>query len=572
MTYKKYILVINNNEDNRNILCRILGDSYNILKASNEEEALKMLERYGECISLILLDLVMLVLNGYEFLKVQQHIPVLKSIPVIITTQKYSDKDEIEALSKGAADFFTIPYNDLIIKHRVANIIKLRETAAFANVVEHDALTGLYNKEAFYERVSQILSRRDPKDKFDIICMDIENFKLVNDMFGENQGNQLLCYMAKVIKHIIEPINGICSRISGDIFAIFIPRIFGKEQQFVDSIQKYIYQYTTKFNIIIRFGIYQIYDYEDISVRAMCDRAKLACQTIKGMYDRYYVYYDEKLRNELLAQQEITGIMEEALNDGQFQVYFQPKCCLNTEKIVGAEALIRWKHPLKGFLHPAEFIPLFEKNGFITTLDLFVLEKSCQSLRKWIDQGYNAVPISVNISRVDIFNPNLPDIISGIVKKYNLETKYLHFEITETAYTENPRQLIDMVITLKLKGFIVEMDDFGSGYSSLNMLSDVPVDTLKLDMRFLKGNNSKDRSEDILDSIVHLAQKLNLSVIAEGIETKEDLDFLKSIGCKYGQGYYFSKPLPIDEFENIIKNIKENDANNLDDKDVPLEV
>ncbi|MEG1994075.1 MAG: EAL domain-containing protein, partial [Oscillospiraceae bacterium] len=190
---------------------------------------------------------------------------------------------------------------------------------------------------------------------------------------------------------------------------------------------------------------------------------------------------------------------------------------------------------------------------------LYVLEKTCQELRKWIDAGYNVVPISVNISRVDIYNPQLPEIISDIVNKYNLDTKYLHIEITESAYTENAKQLIDMVTSMKARGFVVEMDDFGSGYSSLNMLSDVPVDTLKLDMRFLRGNNSKNKSEDILDFIVNLAERLKLSVIAEGIETQIDLNFLRSIGCEFGQGYYFSKPLPSEDFEKLIKNIDKTD-------------
>ncbi|MEG1448384.1 MAG: EAL domain-containing protein [Oscillospiraceae bacterium] len=558
MIYKKYILVVDDNEVNRKILYRILSDTYNILQASNGKEALDVIEKYGENISLILLDLLMPVMDGYHFIERQQQIPLLKSIPVMITTQKDSDKDEIEALSKGAADFLTKPYNAALIKHRVANIIKLRETAAFVNVVEHDGLTGLYNKEAFYERVSQKLAHRDIKDEYDIICMDIENFKLVNDMFGEKEGDKLLCYVANAIKTTINPVNGIAARITGDIFVILLPRIFGHEQEFVSAIQKQLPEYTSKFNVIIRFGVYQIID-EDIPVRAMCDRAKLASHTIKGIYDQYYIYYDDKLRNTLLDEQEITGLMQEALNQGQFTVYFQPKCCLESEKIIGAEALVRWHHPQKGFLSPADFIPLFEKNGFITTLDLYVLEKTCQELRKWIDAGYNVVPISVNISRVDIYNPQLPEIISDIVNKYNLDTKYLHIEITESAYTENAKQLIDMVTSMKARGFVVEMDDFGSGYSSLNMLSDVPVDTLKLDMRFLRGNNSKNKSEDILDFIVNLAERLKLSVIAEGIETQIDLNFLRSIGCEFGQGYYFSKPLPSEDFEKLIKNIDKTD-------------
>ena len=547
---KRYVLVVDDNLVNRCLLSKILSDTYVVLEAENGRVALDILEKYGDSISVILLDLVMPVMNGYEFLEKQQSIPVLKSIPVIITTQKDTDSDEIEALSKGASDFLTKPYNATIIKHRVANIIKIRETAAFVKVVEHDALTGLYNKEAFYERVGQVLANKSSEDKFDIICIDVENFKLFNDMFGEEEGDKFLCKISDAIKSNLTDCQALASRITGDIFVVLIPSGDGQEKEFVKAVQEHIQGYTSKFNVILRFGIYEIVD-EDVSVRAMCDRAKLASQTIKGIYDRYYVYYDDEIRNTLMHQQELTGSMAEALNNEQFKVFYQPKFSLDKEELIGGEALIRWQHPEKGFMPPDEFIPLFEKNGFITSIDLYVFETTCRLVSKWQKLGYRIVPISVNISRVDIYNNDLPSILNKIVQKYDVDRKYIHLEITETAYTDNPRQLIDAVRTFKDNGFVLEMDDFGSGYSSLNMLSDVPVDMLKLDMKFLQSDS--DKNKDILNFIVGLAEKLNLSVIAEGIETKVELNFLRKIGCKYGQGYYFSKPLPIEEFEKIIE-------------------
>ena len=547
---KRYVLVVDDNLVNRCLLSKILSDTYVVLEAENGRVALDILEKYGDSISIILLDLVMPVMNGYEFLEKQQSIPVLKSIPVIITTQKDTDSDEIEALSKGASDFLTKPYNATIIKHRVANIIKIRETAAFVKVVEHDALTGLYNKEAFYERVGQILGSKSSEDKFDIICIDVENFKLFNDMFGEEEGDKFLCKISDAIKSNLTDCQALASRITGDIFVVLIPSGDGQEKEFVKAVQEHIQGYTSKFNVILRFGIYEIVD-EDVSVRAMCDRAKLASQTIKGIYDRYYVYYDDEIRNTLMHQQELTGSMAEALNNDQFKVFYQPKFSLDKEELIGGEALIRWQHPDKGFMPPDEFIPLFEKNGFITSIDLYVFETTCKLVSKWQKLGYRIVPISVNISRVDIYNNDLPSILNRIIEKYDIDRKYIHLEITETAYTDNPRQLIDAVKTFKDNGFVLEMDDFGSGYSSLNMLSDVPVDMLKLDMKFLQSDS--DKNKDILNFIVGLAEKLNLSVIAEGIETKVELNFLRKIGCKYGQGYYFSKPLPIEEFEKIIE-------------------
>ncbi|MEG2144092.1 MAG: EAL domain-containing protein, partial [Oscillospiraceae bacterium] len=304
-------------------------------------------------------------------------------------------------------------------------------------------------------------------------------------------------------------------------------------------------------NITVKYGVFSI-DNEKLSVGVMCDRALLAADGIKGHYGEFFAYYDDSIRQRLLKEQFINDNMEAALEAKQFEVYVQPKYSLRSDKIAGAEALVRWLHPQRGLMSPVEFIPLFEKNGFITRLDYFVWDKTCGLIRKWLDMGLEVVPISVNVSRADIYNPDLLENISGLLEKYNLEPARLHLEITETAYTENPKQIIESVKKLKRYGFIIEMDDFGTGYSSLNMLSELPIDVLKLDMKFIQNESKKDCSRNILSFIVSLAKWMNILVVAEGVETEEQVHHLKDMECNYVQGYYYARPMPWEEFQEVL--------------------
>jgi EAL domain-containing protein (putative c-di-GMP-specific phosphodiesterase class I) len=285
----------------------------------------------------------------------------------------------------------------------------------------------------------------------------------------------------------------------------------------------------------------------------MCDRAVMAANSIKGNYDVDIAYYDDSFREKMLYEQQITNYMEEALKTKQFQVYFQPKYQLESEKMAGAEALVRWIHPEEGFMSRGEFIPLFEKNGFITELDTFVWEETCRKIALWIETYGKYVPVSVNVSRKDIYKQDLPILLLNIVHKYGLEPKHLHLEITESAYTENPEQLISVVGKLKEEGFVIEMDDFGSGYSSLNMLAELPIDILKLDMKFVQNKGPHSKNESIMSCMIELAKKIDLIVVAEGVEEQKQIDMLREMKCDIVQGYYFSKPLPADDFEKRLE-------------------
>lgn len=550
MLSQKKILVVEDNEINRMMLKEILSSEYEVLEAGNGQEALLILKEYGERISLILLDIIMPVMDGYTFLSHIKTDQAYSSIPVIVTTQSDGESDEVAALSHGAADFVAKPYKPQIILHRVASIINLRETAAMINLIQYDRLTGLYSKEFFYQRVKDILVQHPEKD-YDIICSDIENFKLVNDIFGMPAGNRLLRGVAELYESKVGD-KGICGRFNADQFACLLERRSNYTDEMFIMAGMQVNDLSNAKNIVMKWGIYSVND-RKVPVEQMCDRALLAARSIKGQYGKYFARYDDELRSKLVQEQEITDSMESALKEEQFEVYLQPKYAIRDDRLVGAEALVRWNHPEWGFQSPAHFIPLFESNGFITKLDQYVWDKACAVIREWDNRGYAPISVSVNVSRADIYNADIADILMKIVQKYDLPPSRLHLEITESAYTENPDQIIDTVSQLRKRGFVIEMDDFGSGYSSLNMLNKMPIDILKLDMEFIQSETAKPVNQGILHFIMGLAHWMNLSVVAEGVETREQLERLREIGCDYVQGYYFARPMPAGEFEKLVK-------------------
>ncbi|WMI79831.1 EAL domain-containing protein [Anaerotignum sp. MB30-C6] len=559
MPLTKNILIVDDNKKNRQVLSKILCSQYNIIEAENGKEALEILNHHYKSISVILLDIVMPVMNGYELLAELRSDAFLSNIPVIVTSGNEEIDIEVNALSLGAHDFIQKPYLPDVIKHRVANTIYLRETACLISSVQKDALTGLYSKEYFYRLVEEIL-HNNPDKKYDIICADIERFKLVNELYGTKEGDALLRYVANMLQDKVQDL-GICGRIGGDVFAIIIDHQEEYEEEFFLESIEYINKLNASLNCVIKYGIYAIED-RTLPANIMCDRACLAVESIKGKYGTYCAFYDDTIRQKLLHEQFILSNMKSALTNKEFVVFYQPKFDLMTEAICSAEALVRWFHPEKGMIPPNEFIEIFENNGFITELDLYVWEEACKWIRSWIDRGNAPVPVSINMSRADIYNPNIDKILLDLLGKYKLNPSHIYLEITETAYTENSEQMVEVVSRLKKLGFLIEMDDFGSGYSSLNMLSELPIDVIKLDMRFVQNQDSSRNKRSIMSFVISLAKWMNLMVVAEGVETEEQVNLLKVLGCQRVQGYYFSKPLPLDSFEELIFRVNSNNADN----------
>lgn len=549
----KTILVVEDQEVNREILCQILAQEYEVLQAENGQAALDMLRQHGGDVALILLDIVMPVMDGYTFLSIVKADPALSPIPVIVTTQSDGDADEVAALSHGATDFVAKPYKPQIILHRVASLINLsslQKTAAMVSLFQTDRLTGLFSKEYFYQRIRETLAH-NPGREFDLICSNIENFKLINDAFGTQAADKLLCRFAEMLQNRIQG-RGICGRLNADRFACLVERHREyTDKLFQEDLERINAMLEIK-NIVVRWGIYPVAE-NPAPVEQMCDRALLTAESIKGKYGAYYAVYDDALRRQLQRRQQITDCMEAALVEKQFHIYLQPKYRVRDGALIGAEALVRWSHPEWGLQPPSEFIPLFEKNGFISKLDRYVWDAACALLRQWEDRGIPPLPISVNVSRADIFHADLTEVLLEIVTRHGVLPERLHLEITESAYAEALDRIIETTSCLRSLGFVIEMDDFGSGYSSLNMLSKLPVDILKLDMRFLQTEIEKSGNKGIIQFIMQLAHYMKLGVVAEGVETEEQLSHLRAINCDCVQGYYFARPMPVAEFEALME-------------------
>ena len=440
-------------------------------------------------------------------------------------------------------------FNSLVI-----NITPLKQTSE--NLIyrtSYDDLTGIYNKVVFYKKAQEMLFRH-PDIQFDILRINIERFKVINDLFGEEMGDRLLKHIAYSLESLDLPLY-VCGRLQSDHFVLCYSITDITCEKLVEEIKARTAEFELGYRIILDFGVYHVVSAEKIPVSVMCDRANMALHKVKGNYLVAYGEYDDKMRQHLVAEQAIVNEMNGALERQEFTVYLQPKYELHHDQIIGAEALVRWIHPQRGFISPGEFIPVFERNGFISKLDRYVWEETCRLLRKWLDAGHEPMPISVNVSRVDLYNCDLEEILVALLQKYNLPARLLELEITESAYMDNPHQIVDITNRLQAKGFVILMDDFGSGYSSLNMLKDVPVDVLKIDLKFLdsKDNAVSNRGNNILNSVVLMAKWLHMPVIAEGVETKQQVDFLKQIGCDNVQGYYFSRPVSVETYEEMVR-------------------
>lgn len=416
----------------------------------------------------------------------------------------------------------------------------------------HDVLTGIYNKERFYEKCREYFVA-NPTVEFYIICTDIKEFKMINDFFGTKFGDTVLTNFAYTLRNRLKlPDILVYGRLGNDIFGVLILKQHFNEQKFVTEAQNAFYysgRGHNSFQMINYVGVYEVTN-TNLPVSVMCDRARMAIASIKGDYHKRIAYYDNALRDNIMLEQELISDLGAAIAQEQFKMYLQPQMS-SDGTLLGAEALVRWLHPVKGQIMPGSFIPVFEKNGLISDVDMFIWEAACKQLRKWKDEGKDDLYISVNISPRDFYFLNIYQVFTDLVNKYQIDLKVIKLEITETAVVMDFNRQLELISRLRQTGFIVEMDDFGSGYSSLNMLKDIHVDVLKIDMAFLKKAEDEDRSKKILQMIISLSKQLGMPVITEGVETAEQVKFLSEMGCDMFQGYYFAKPMPVDSFERL---------------------
>lgn len=410
-----------------------------------------------------------------------------------------------------------------------------------------DAATGLLSKEAFFDEAAAYLRHSGARD-VSIVCFDVDHFKLFNDLHGLDCGDELLRYLGRALALRFSPDGAQpLARLAADTFALCATDIRPErvERILVDISS----ECPNGIDAIVRAGVYRIEDPAS-PVSIMCDRAVIALRTVKGSYFDRVALYDPGMREALVLEREVVAGVESALREDRIELFLQPKCNIRTGKIVGAEALARWRHPERGIVAPGEFIPLIERNGLVRSLDLRVWEKTAAWIRGLIDEGVQPVPVSVNVSRADIYLVDVAAELHALVERYGIDPSLIEVEITESAYSERPDRIVAAFDALAERGFTVLMDDFGSGYSSLNMLKDINVDVLKIDMRFLDRDDR--RSKDIMESVIRMARWLDLPVIAEGVETREQVNFLLDVGCSYAQGYYYARPMEAAAFEALL--------------------
>ncbi len=431
--------------------------------------------------------------------------------------------------------------------YQLQKVLKeIREVNNTIAILERDQLTNLYRASAFYYKAKKRMDE-EPEEEFDIIVLDISNFKLVNEIFGRQSGDRLLQSFALFMVGIEDTELGVLARVAADDFYLLMPKRLHFYDKLSQEVERFFKNYPLPVHLSAKIGVYRIQE-EKISVEQMCDRARLALDSIDKKSDKRIGFYNDKLHENLILEHKILDSVQEALKNHEFKLYLQPKVNMITGEMIGAEALVRWVHPELGFVFPNKFIPLLERENMIYDVDKYIWEETCKILKLRKERGLKAIPISINVSRGDFYEKDLIDVLVQLVNKYDLNRDQLHLEIIERAYVNDSEHIFVVLSELRKNGFIIEMDDFGTGESSLAMLAQMPVDYLKLERYFLVAAEDNKRQLEIIRLIINLAKTLEMNVIAEGVETDEQAAFLLSMGCQCAQGYLYGKPEPAEEF------------------------
>ena len=458
-----------------------------------------------------------------------------------LTFTQYIRNNSLTIVSLLLATFLVVLSVSFVIIRRMNQ----REKA----LLERDQLTELYNLSSFYVHVRDLLEAY-PREKFVVLFYNIDHFKIFNDVYGTYMSDRMLRNVGRKLKSISGE-KVICGHSTGDNFFLCRPVEGFSAKKSYEEFSAILTEVFPSYSFSVRLGYCPIEFGDDPT--QICDRALMAQKSVKNEYNRHWAGYSPEMLKAIVEDNQVTGEVSGALENGDFIPYFQPQYDYTTGEIVGAEVLMRWQHPERGLLLPLKFIPVLEKNGFIYELDKYAWRQACTYMRRWKDEGISFPPLSVNVSRRDIYQDDLIDTLVSLVKEFDLEPGYLRLEITESGYIEDAQRLSATIRRLSELGFYIEMDDFGSGYSSLSILKELPFDLVKLDMSLVRESGKSGKSGSILTSIVHLAHQINVPVIAEGVETQSQAEFLKSIGCHYMQGFLFSKPVPIETYDSMIR-------------------
>lgn len=417
---------------------------------------------------------------------------------------------------------------------------------------KHDSLTGAWSREHFFDVVNKRL--QESNAVFQVIALDLDKFKYINEYYGRGAGNTVLKIIAERLLAAFGK-NAAIAHSYADKFYICV-QSEGIRPELIDYIayDKVSLESGEVIKVSIKLGIFS-YDASSkmYSIDECIDRALMARATIKGRHGKTFSVYTTELEEKMREENEIEGMMEKALENREYVVFYQPKFSLETGALVGAEALVRWNSPVKGMISPGMFVPLFEKNGFIVKLDFYVYEEVCKFIRKLMDEGYQIVPISINVSRAHIETTDFVERLVSVVDGYGIPHHYIEIEMTESTYGAENENVIRIVNELKGLGFSLSMDDFGSGYSSLNLLKSMPIDVLKIDKEFLGETDTSRRSREIIRMIVEMSKAIDIRTICEGVETDQQAEFLRNIGCDMVQGFLFARPMPEENYLEVVR-------------------
>ena len=541
------VLIVEDEFVNQQILGQIIAKDFEPIYANNGQEALDILHEAPQEISLVLLDLNMPVMDGFTLMSIMNEEEILKRIPIIALTNDRSA--EIRSLQLGAQDFITKPYDmPEIVLARIRRSILLAEETDLILRTENDLLTGLTTKRYFFEYIN-LFDQHNPNSNMDAIAINIKKFRTINALLGHRFGDKLLVSIANSLKKLMNTYEGIVSRVDSDTFFVYISSIDNYEEVITNALEEASLKVQKEGHVAFKIGINRVVD-RDLSVEKRFDDALRAMRLNKDNLKTTLVVYDQKMHeNELFNEKLILGF-ENSLENKEFKIYLQPKMNIAGDKprLSSAEVLVRWIHPGYGIISPTVFVPLFESNGLITRLDKYIWEEAASQIKEWKEKYGITLPLSINVSRVDLFSATLVDDLMEIMHKYDLKFDELFLEVTESACVEDAKEVTKRVTALKNKGFVIEMDDFGTGYSSLHMVSSLPLDALKIDRSFVLNLLNNEKSKVMVQVILELAKLLSAKCIAEGVENEEQLKLLKEMGVEIIQGFYFSKPIPTDEF------------------------
>ena len=546
---KKTVLIVDDEEINRDIMSEILKDDFNTLEAKDGQEAIDILLKGEHKVDLVLLDIFM-PFDGREVLKLRKNDPNLRRIPFIVCT---SDKNiEEECFQLGVNDFVKKPYeNPDIIVARIKRMIELYEDRSILKEVERDKLTDLYNVD-FFKKYAQQFDSMYPEIDKDMVVLSVNRFIIISELYGKAFGDQILLTITDFLSNFISINKGIVGKGNGSEFMIYCEH-HDSYDKFEELLIDELHRLRNDINISIKMGVYPHVN-PSLNKDTIIDRTETTANTLTDSYSKDIAVFDESIQARTLHMEELVDAFPQALQEEQFKLYFQPKYNVQADKpyLTSAEVLVRWISPRFGFVSPGEFIPLFEENGLIAELDAYILRKAAEYIKEWKDKLDVYVNLSVNLSRVDIYRPHLLEDIIDYVDSNQVPHSSYYLEITESAFVEDSKEVIPFLSKIKENGFRIEIDDFGSGYSSFGALADLPFDVLKIDMQFIRSMDHNPKVKDIIKMIINLAKMLNAITVAEGVETESQYLFLKESGCDIIQGYYFSKPLPKEEFEQLI--------------------